>query len=93
MILVMMLRNANRVLLNLNFVVDSTRWVVTVPGFLKERVKEFWCYVPLSEGQQGKAIDPPAGLAQPAEGALDFSSDSSIRSESGDLVDVTGPAP
>jgi hypothetical protein len=45
-----------------------------------------------AEGQQGKAIDPPAGLPQPAVGALDYSSDSSIGSESGYVVEVTGPA-
>jgi hypothetical protein len=47
--------------------------------------------MPLLEGEPGKAIDPPTELAQPAEGSLDFSSDSSIGSESGDVVEVTGP--
>jgi hypothetical protein len=80
------------VLLILKFIVDSTHWVVTLPGSLPERVVEFWCPMPLLEGQQGKAIDPTARLAQPAEGALDFFSDSSIGSESGDVVEVAGLA-
>ncbi|RLM92417.1 hypothetical protein C2845_PM08G13010 [Panicum miliaceum] len=58
----------------------------------KERVVEFWYPAPLPEGQHGKAVDPPAGLPQPAALALDYSSDSSIGSELGDVVEVTGPA-
>jgi hypothetical protein len=81
------------VLLILKFIVDITRWVVTSPGSLQESVVEFWRPAPLLEGQQGKAINPPPGLAHPAEGALDFSSDSSIGSESVDVVEVAGPAP
>lgn len=37
-------------------------------------------------------MDPPARLALPAVGAASFSSDSSIGSESEDVVEVSGPA-
>jgi hypothetical protein len=48
---------------------------------LQERVLEFWSPAPLLEGQQGKVIDPPTGLAKPAEGVLVYTTDSSIGSE------------
>ncbi|RLN17434.1 hypothetical protein C2845_PM02G17560 [Panicum miliaceum] len=57
----------------------------------EERVPEFWSPAPLPEGQQGKVIDPPAGLAKPAEGVLDYATDSSIGSESEEVVEVAGP--
>jgi hypothetical protein len=55
-------------------------------------VVEFLCPASLLEGSKGKAIGPPTVLAQPAEGALDFYSDSSIGSELGDVVEVVEPA-
>ncbi|RLN35043.1 hypothetical protein C2845_PM03G32060 [Panicum miliaceum] len=58
----------------------------------QEKVMSFWCPVPLSEGQQGKAIDPPTGLALPVADVESSSSDSSIGSESDDVVEVSGPA-
>ncbi|RLN11844.1 hypothetical protein C2845_PM09G10440 [Panicum miliaceum] len=45
-----------------------------------------------AERQQGKAVDPPAGLALLAADFGSFSSDSSIGSESDDVVEVSGPA-
>jgi hypothetical protein len=44
-------------------------------------------------GAAGEGDDPLAGFAQPAVGALDFSSDSSIGSESRDAVEVARLAP
>jgi hypothetical protein len=38
------------VLLIVKLVVDSTHWIVTLPGYLHERVMEFWCPQPLPEG-------------------------------------------
>ncbi|RLN40608.1 orf3 [Panicum miliaceum] len=58
----------------------------------QEKIVLFWCPAPLPEGQQGKAVDPPAGLALPAADVGSFSSDSSIGSESEDVVEVSGPA-
>jgi hypothetical protein len=59
---------------------------------LQERVLEYWSPAPLPEGQQGKEIDPPTGLVKPAEGVLDFATDSSNGSESEEVVEVAGPA-
>ncbi|RLN11915.1 hypothetical protein C2845_PM09G14090 [Panicum miliaceum] len=44
------------------------------------------------EGQQGKAVDPPAGFALPAAEVGSSLSDSSIGSESDDVVEVSGLA-
>ncbi|RLN13260.1 hypothetical protein C2845_PM09G13250 [Panicum miliaceum] len=43
------------------------------------------------KGQQGKAMDPPVGLALPVVDVASFSSDSSIGIKSDDVVDVSGP--
>ncbi|RLN36426.1 hypothetical protein C2845_PM03G29490 [Panicum miliaceum] len=59
---------------------------------IEKKIVLFWCPAPLLEGQQGKAFDPPAGLALPAANVGSFSSDSSIGSESDDVVEVSGPA-
>ncbi|RLN12163.1 retrotransposon protein, putative, unclassified [Panicum miliaceum] len=59
---------------------------------LAEKIVSFWCPTPPPEGQQGKAVDPPAGLALPAADVGSFSSDSSIGSESDDVAEVSGPA-
>jgi hypothetical protein len=59
---------------------------------LQERVVVFWCPLLLPEGQHGKVVDPATGLPQPAVLALDYSSDSSIGSESGDVVEIMGLA-
>ncbi|RLN09657.1 putative gypsy-type retrotransposon [Panicum miliaceum] len=52
----------------------------------------FWCPAPLLEGQQGKDVDLPIGLALPSADVGSYSSDSSIGSESDDVVVVSGPA-
>ncbi|RLN03698.1 putative gypsy-type retrotransposon RIRE2 protein [Panicum miliaceum] len=57
-----------------------------------EKNVSFWCSAPLLEGQQGKAVDPPTGLALPAADVGSFSSDSSIGSESDNVVEVSGLA-
>ncbi|RLN12684.1 hypothetical protein C2845_PM09G13180 [Panicum miliaceum] len=57
-----------------------------------EEVVSFWCAAPLPEGQQGKAVDPPTGLALPMVDVGSFSSDSSIGSELDDVVEVSGSA-
>ncbi|RLN21844.1 hypothetical protein C2845_PM07G10810 [Panicum miliaceum] len=44
----------------------------------EEKIMSFWCPAPLLEGQQGKAVDPPAGLAMPAADVGSYSSGSSI---------------
>ncbi|RLN38929.1 hypothetical protein C2845_PM01G43930 [Panicum miliaceum] len=56
----------------------------------EEKIVSFWCPAPLSEGQQGKAVSPHAGLALPAADVGSYSSDSSIGSESDDVVEVPG---
>ncbi|RLN21864.1 hypothetical protein C2845_PM07G38920 [Panicum miliaceum] len=58
----------------------------------EEKIVSFSCPMPLPEGQQGKAVSPPAGLALLAAYVGSFSSDSSIGSESDDVVEVSGPA-
>ncbi|RLM48599.1 hypothetical protein C2845_PMPSC055854 [Panicum miliaceum] len=63
------------------------KWTTT-----EEKVVSFWCPAPLPDGQQGKTIDLPAGLALLAVDVGSFSFDSSIRSESDDVVEVSGPA-
>ncbi|RLM42314.1 hypothetical protein C2845_PMPSC056050 [Panicum miliaceum] len=47
---------------------------------------EFW-----PRGAAGKAVNPPAGLALPAADVGTYSSNSSIGSESDDVVEVSGP--
>ncbi|RLN09648.1 hypothetical protein C2845_PM11G17900 [Panicum miliaceum] len=58
----------------------------------EEKIVSFWCPEPLPEGQQGKAVDPPTGLALPEADAGSFSSNSSVVSESDDIVEVSRPA-
>ncbi|RLN04516.1 hypothetical protein C2845_PM13G05950 [Panicum miliaceum] len=58
----------------------------------EEKVVSFWCPASLPEGQHGKAIDPPARLTLPAADVGSFSSDSSIRSDSNVVVEVSGTA-
>ncbi|RLM68907.1 hypothetical protein C2845_PM17G06750 [Panicum miliaceum] len=53
----------------------------------EEKSMSFWCPAHLPEGQQGKAVDPPARLALPAVDVGSFSSDSSIGSKSDDVVE------
>ncbi|RLN04662.1 hypothetical protein C2845_PM13G09060 [Panicum miliaceum] len=59
---------------------------------IEEKIVSFWCPTPLPEGQQGKAVDPPARLALPTMDVGSFLSNSSIGSESDDFVEVSGPA-
>ena len=49
---------------------------------------EYWSPAPLSEGDPGKDPAAPAELCQPAEEEIEFSSDSSVGSES--EVEITG---
>ncbi|RLM74034.1 hypothetical protein C2845_PM15G02090 [Panicum miliaceum] len=58
----------------------------------EEKIVSFWCPAPLPEGQQGKAVDPSAGLALPAVDVGSFSFDSYIESKLDDVVEVSGPA-
>ncbi|RLN03423.1 retrotransposon protein, putative, Ty3-gypsy subclass [Panicum miliaceum] len=44
-----------------------------------------------NKGAAGKAVNPPAGLALPAADVGTYSSNSSIGSESDDVVEVSGP--
>ncbi|RLM49100.1 hypothetical protein C2845_PMPSC055695 [Panicum miliaceum] len=54
---------------------------------------ESFCFSPISfgPGAAGNAVDPPAGLALPAADVGTYSSNSSIGSESDDVVEVSGP--
>ncbi|RLN34115.1 hypothetical protein C2845_PM03G30250 [Panicum miliaceum] len=67
------------------------RWVTLIVSG-EERIVSFWFPAPVPEGQQGKAVDPPTGLALPTANFGSFSSNSSIGSESDDVVEVSGPA-
>jgi len=49
---------------------------------------EYWSPAPLSEGDPDKDPAAPAELCQPAEEEIEFSSDSSVGSES--EVEITG---
>jgi hypothetical protein len=55
-------------------------------------VLEFWSLALLPERQKGRVIDPPARLAKPAKGVLDYATDSSIRSDLEEVVEVAGLA-
>ncbi|RLM69211.1 putative gypsy-type retrotransposon [Panicum miliaceum] len=55
----------------------------------EEKIVSFWCPASLPERQEGKVVDPPAGLALSAVDVGSYSSDSSIGSESDDVIEVS----
>jgi hypothetical protein len=55
---------------------------------LQDKVLEYWSPAPLPEGDPRKDATAPAELCQPAEEEAEFSSDSSMGSES--EVEITG---
>ncbi|RLN12401.1 hypothetical protein C2845_PM09G11440 [Panicum miliaceum] len=58
----------------------------------EEKIVSFWCPMPPPERQHGNAVNPPTRLALPAADVGSFSSNSSIRSDSDDVDEVSGPA-
>ena len=53
---------------------------------------EYWSPTPLPEGDPGNEITTPAELRQPTDEDMEFSSDSSVGSESEvEITDTSGP--
>ena len=63
-------------------------------ALLQAKVLEYWSPTPLPKGDPGKDAASPAELRQPAEEEAEFSSDSSVGSESEvEITRASGPPP